>query len=35
MRNMNHIISNNETIITINSLGAEVRSVVHNGKERA
>ena len=32
---MNHIISNNETIITINSLGAEVRSVVHNGKERA
>ena len=32
---MNHIISNNETIITINSLGAEVRSVIHNGRERA
>ena len=32
---MNYVISNNDTTITINSLGAEVRSVIHNGQERA
>ena len=33
--NMIYSIKNNNTEIKINSLGAEVRSVVHNGRERA
>lgn len=32
---MIYYIENNETRISVNSLGAEVRSVFHNGKERA
>ena len=32
---MIYTIKNDKTEVKINSLGAEVRSVVHNGKERA
>ena len=35
LSNMIYTIKNDKTEVKINSLGAEVRSVVHNGKERA